>query len=250
ATSSRLDTLVFELGLADSRHKAQALILAGKVLVNDEMVDKCGTRVSISSNIRLRGEKSRYVGRGGDKLASVMQLLDIAIEGRIAIDVGSSTGGFTDYLLSHGAKSVYAVDSGYNQLAHSLRADPRVVVMERTNAKHLAIDSFPERPNLLVMDVSFIGVSKLLPSLLPILKMPADLVILVKPQFELERSQISKGGVVKEEKLQLEAVAKVLESADLLGLQHKATFPCGLTGFKKGNQEYFVHLYYDSSSSD
>lgn len=238
----RLDQLLVARQLAATREKAQAMILAGLVLVNDEPRDKPGEKYSEEVAIRLREELSRFVGRGGDKIDPLFDHFQVNLMDAVAIDVGASTGGFTDAMLQRGAKKVYAVDVGYNQLDHKLRQDPRVVVMEKTHAKDLSPAMFEPLPSFCTMDVSFISVRKILQPVLSILAPEAELLILVKPQFELGREHIGKGGVVKDEGLQHEAVRLVAEEAARLGARHSGDMPAALRGGKKGNQEYFLFL--------
>ncbi len=237
----RIDRLLVERGLASSRHKAQALILAGEVLANDTPIEKAGEMVSEDISIRLRSEPQQFVGRGGNKIDPIFEELNVSLEGKVAIDVGASTGGFTDSMLQRGAAKVYAVDVGYNQLDHRIRTDSRVVVMERTNARDLERDMFDPLPSFLTMDVSFIGVRKLLSSVVQVLDRPASLMILVKPQFELEREYIAKGGVVKDPKHQELAIEYVAKEIQRLGFIVFATCASPLRGEKKGNQEYFIY---------
>ena len=241
-TKDRLDLLLVSRGLADTRQKAQALILTGDVLVNDVPVDKPGSKVPLDAAIRLRGSTSQFVGRGGDKISSAFDSFQISLEGIIALDVGASTGGFTDCMLQRGAKKVYAVDVGYNQLVDSLRRDERVVVMEKMNARYLDPSDFPIKPVLATVDVSFISVRKLLEPILSVLARPASLLILVKPQFELEPEYVGKGGVVKDPKHEQLAVQLVSDAAQSLGCNICAAVPSALKGNKKGNQEHFLFL--------
>ncbi|MCL4134617.1 UNVERIFIED_CONTAM: hypothetical protein GTU68_058645 [Idotea baltica] len=240
-TKSRLDTLVFERGLAQSRHQAQGLILSGRVLVNDTPVDKPGARIPDTAEVRIKGDEKLYVGRGGQKLAGALTHFSISVEGLVALDVGSSTGGFSDCMLQAGAKKVYAVDVGYNQLAHELRIDPRVTVMERTNAKDLMRDQFSEQPNFVTADLSFIGLEKVLPSVFPVCADSCEFLLLVKPQFELGPEDIAKGGVVRHEAKGVESVERVVEFLKSNGHEVVGWHASVLRGYKKGNQEYFVY---------
>lgn len=195
--TERLDQLVVERGLAESRTKAQALILAGQVVVNDNRVDKPGTRVSRDAELRLKGEVMPYVSRGGFKLAAALDHFALDPKGLVCADIGASTGGFTDVLLQRGAKKVHAIDVGRAQLHQKLRADPRVVSREGVNARHLTDEDLPERVGAMVIDVSFISLKLVLPSVLP--KLDGWLVALVKPQFEAGREGVEKGGVVRDQ---------------------------------------------------
>ncbi len=238
----RLDTLLVERGLATSRQKAQALILAGQVLVNDEPAEKVGVKFPADVEIRLRRGQSPFVGRGGEKIAPAFDAFQIELQDIVAVDIGASTGGFTDCMLQRGVSRVYAVDVGYNQLDFSLRQDDRVVVLERTNARYLSEDLFPEKPVLATVDVSFISVRKLLASITHVLSENADLVILVKPQFELEPEYVGKGGVVHDEKLHERAIQLVTDVASELAFTREGLVASTLRGQKKGNQEYFLHV--------
>lgn len=236
----RLDKRVVDLKLADTRQKAQALIRAGKVLVDDTPQDKPGTQVEVGAQIRIRGEQLRYVGRGGLKLEAALDGFGVDPTGRVCADLGASTGGFTDCLLQRGASKVFAVDVGYGQLAWTLRQDPRVVVMERTNARHL--ESLPEPPSLIVGDLSFISLTKILPAICRIAAPGTEAVLLIKPQFEAGREGISKGGVVKDPAVRAAAIAKVREAAEALGARWRGTVTSPIPGAKKGNIEELVHL--------
>lgn len=238
----RIDQLLVERGLAPSREKAQALIMAGVVLVEDRPAEKAGERFYSDSAIRLRGEVLRFVGRGGDKIDPALTYFNVQLEGVTALDVGASTGGFTDCMLQRGAVQVYAVDVGYNQLDQKLRQDPRVVVMERTHAKDLTADRFQPRPSFFTMDVSFISVRKVLPYVLPCLAPAASGLVLIKPQFELEPEYVEKGGVVRDERHQRLAIELVARFAADAGLDSAGVFASPLRGEKAGNQEYFMQL--------
>jgi 23S rRNA (cytidine1920-2'-O)/16S rRNA (cytidine1409-2'-O)-methyltransferase len=194
----RLDVLVVEKGLAESRTRAQALILAGQVVVDDQRVDKPGTRVPVDAVVRLKGEGLKFVSRGGLKLEAALDHFQLDVTGAICADIGASTGGFTDCLLQRGAVKVHAIDVGYGQLHEKLRVDPRVISRERVNARHLTDDDLPESVSVIVIDVSFISLTLVLPGVLPKLQAGGRLVALVKPQFEVGPSQIEKGGVVRD----------------------------------------------------
>lgn len=238
----RIDVLLVERGLAESRQKAQAWILAGLVLVQDTPVTKAGTKVSVDAEIRLReGAVQRFVSRGGLKLEGALKDFPaVRVEGRICADFGASTGGFTDCLLQQGAAKVYAIDVGYGQLAWKLRQDERVVVMERTNARHL--ESLPEPVQLLVGDLSFISLTKVLPAIARLTAPGADCVLLVKPQFEVGKGQLGKGGVVRDEAAREAAIESVLEQAREQGFTSHGVTTSPITGAKGGNVEYLVHL--------
>ena len=230
----RLDVLLVERGLAASRAQAQALVLAGLV----PGYDKPGHQVPDDAELAVK-ERPRFVSRGGEKLANALEQLDVELDGRDAVDVGASTGGFTDYLLQHGVARVVAVDVGYGQLHPKLRADPRVTVLERTNARELR--ELPFRPDLLVADVSFISVRTALP---PVLRLHApgwDAVELVKPQFEAGKGEVGRGGVVRDADIHRRVLREVVDSALEWGGTTVGVVDSGLPG-PKGNREFFVHL--------
>jgi 23S rRNA (cytidine1920-2'-O)/16S rRNA (cytidine1409-2'-O)-methyltransferase len=234
----RLDVLLFERGLADSRQKAQAMILAGEVNVDGKRADKAGLNVAETSQLEVHSRLQKYASRGGLKLEGALEDFSISVSGKICLDVGVSTGGFTDCLLQNGAARVFAVDVNTDQLAWKLRDDPRIVRIEK-NARELLRSDLTELVDLVVADVSFISVVKILPGAAACAKDGADLLILVKPQFELERGEVGKGGIVRDSLLHEKAVAKVREAAENLGLAFVAVIPSRLTG-TEGNQEYFL----------
>ncbi len=234
----RLDLLLVERGLADSREKARALILAGQVLVDGQKVDKAGAPVGNESRIELLAQP-RYVGRGGLKLEAALDHFGIRVAGKTCLDIGSSTGGFTDCLLQRGAARVYAIDVGTGQLDWRLRNDPRVVVKEQVNARYLKRDDVPEPIDLAVCDVSFISITMILPVLPALLAPDGEMVILVKPQFELERDQIGKGGIIRDPRLHHEACRRVEEAVARLGFQSQV-IPCPVLG-AEGNQEFLLY---------
>jgi 23S rRNA (cytidine1920-2'-O)/16S rRNA (cytidine1409-2'-O)-methyltransferase len=237
---TRLDTLLVKRGLVDSRQKAQALILAGQVLVNSQKVDKCGAAVTVEADLRLLGDPLRYVSRAGVKLEAALNHFRIDPKGMTCLDIGASTGGFTDCLLQRGATRVLAVDVGTNQLDWKLRCDPRVVSMEKTNARYLTLDHLGSRIALAVMDVSFISSTLILPALPALLEREADVIVLVKPQFEVGRGQVGKGGIIRDPRLQEQAVAKVSRALLELGFTQPSCAESALTG-AGGNREYFLH---------
>ncbi len=206
---SRLDLLLVERGLLESAERARAFIMAGQVFVKGERVDKAGARVDLEAEIEVRGLDMPFVSRGGFKLDGALASFGLDVTGWAAVDVGASTGGFTDCLLQRGAARVYAVDVGYGQLAWRLRQDPRVINIERTNIRALPEGVIPEPLDLAVADCSFISLRKVLPSVLPLLKAGAVLVVLVKPQFEAGRGQVGQGGVVRDEAARREVIAEV-----------------------------------------
>jgi 23S rRNA (cytidine1920-2'-O)/16S rRNA (cytidine1409-2'-O)-methyltransferase len=241
---TRVDILLVEQGLVPSRERARALILAGRILVREQKVDKPGTAVPADSPIRLLGEDQPYVSRGGLKLAEALKHWQIQVAGRACLDVGASTGGFTDCLLQHGAAHVTAVDTGFGQIAMKLRNDPRVRLLERTNARFLEAGSLaggngtPE-PTLLVMDVSFISATLLLGPVLAAAPGLREAVILVKPQFEAGREHVCKGGIVRDPEAHKLSVAKVADCVRSLGWLVVETIPSPITG-AEGNREFLL----------
>ncbi len=205
----RLDVLVVERGLAESRTKAQALILAGQVVVGDQRVDKPGSLVPVEAELRLKGEVLPYVSRGGLKLKAAIDRFGLEVRGRVCADIGASTGGFTDCLLQEGATRVHAIDVGYGQLHEKLRTDERVRSRERVNARYLTAEDLPESVEVVVIDVSFISMTQVLPAVLPYLKSGGLLVALVKPQFEVGPAKVGKGGVVRDPAARQEAIDSV-----------------------------------------
>ncbi|MCE1225416.1 MAG: TlyA family RNA methyltransferase [Geobacteraceae bacterium] len=237
----RLDRLMVEKGLAPSREKAQALIMAGQVVVGDHAAEKAGQQVLPDVEIRIKGEVLPYVSRGGLKLAQGLDTFGVDPAGRIAIDVGASTGGFTDCLLQRGATRVYAVDVGYGQLAWKLREDARVVVMEKTNIRHLQPEQLDPLPDLAVIDASFISLNLVLPPTLALLKRPAEVVALVKPQFEVGKGAVGKGGIVRDPKLHEEVLASMERLAAELGAELLGICDSPITG-ADGNREFLMGL--------
>ncbi len=237
----RLDQLVFERGLAQSRTRAQALILAGRVVVGDHRVDKPGTRVPKDAEIRVKGPDHPYVSRGGVKLEGALDEFDLDVTGLTALDLGASTGGFCDCLLQRGARRVYALDVGRGQLHDRLRRDRRVVSMEGVNIRNLEKDALPEKADLAVFDLAFISLRLVLPPVLPHLKQGARIIALVKPQFEVGKGQVGKGGIVREEKLREQAVDRIAGFAESLGLQVQGRCQSCIQG-ADGNIEYFLLL--------
>jgi 23S rRNA (cytidine1920-2'-O)/16S rRNA (cytidine1409-2'-O)-methyltransferase len=235
----RLDVLLVERGLAESRQRAQALILAGAARVDGKRVDKAGALVSVDASVEIAGERMKYASRAGYKLEGAIEDSGVAIEGRAALDIGSSTGGFTDCLLQRGARHVTAVDVTPEQLDWKLRQDPRVTLVER-NARELRPEDVAEPPDIVTLDVSFISAAKVLPAVVPIARSGADFLILVKPQFELERGQVGRGGIVRDPALHRRAVEKIREAAFALGLEILGVYPSHLAG-AEGNREFFLH---------
>jgi 23S rRNA (cytidine1920-2'-O)/16S rRNA (cytidine1409-2'-O)-methyltransferase len=237
---ARLDEHLVALGLAETRSRAEALIRTGRVLVDDVPVEKPGTRVRPDVAVRLRGETRRFVSRGGEKLAGALEDLGVDPAGKLCLDVGASTGGFSDCLLQAGARGVVAVDVGYGQLAEKLRNDSRVRVLERTNARHLTPGDVPAGIELVTLDVSFISARLVLPALCAVAPR-ADLLLMVKPQFEVGREQVGKGGVVREPELRAQAVRDVAQAAEALGWGVRGQADSRLAG-PKGNLEIFLWL--------
>lgn len=253
----RLDTLLVDLNLCESRQQAQRLIRAGEVRVNQQLVDKPGTEIETTAEIKIK-EKSPYVSRGGEKLVKALDEFGIAVAGRICLDGGISTGGFTDCLLQKGAKRVYGVDVGYGQVAWTLRNDDRVILKERTNLRYLqpadlygeplGIDKEDKEeiyPDLGVVDVSFISLTKILEALWNLLQAPREVVLLVKPQFEVGRERVGKKGVVRDPKDQAGAIAQILLAAQNLGWVYQGLTWSPITG-PAGNIEYLLWLGMDS----
>jgi 23S rRNA (cytidine1920-2'-O)/16S rRNA (cytidine1409-2'-O)-methyltransferase len=239
--TTRLDALVLDRGLAASRERARALILAGQVRVNGQVVSKAGAPVALDATLDLDAPDHPYVGRGGVKLAHALDVFGVDPADRRALDVGASTGGFTDVLLRRGAASVIALDVGRNQLDWRLRTDARVIVREGVNARALTTADVPHVVDLVTIDVAFISLKLILPALPPFLTPAADIVALVKPQFEAGRDQVGRGGLVTDPAVHEAVVAAVAGAADVLGLQRLGMTPSPITG-ATGNQEFFLHL--------
>lgn len=246
----RLDKLMMERGLAASRERAQAMILAGRVLVNGQKVDKSGSSIPDNAEIRLLGEEMKYVGRGGLKLEAALVHWNIDLHERTCLDVGASTGGFTDCMLQHGAAHVIAVDTGYGQIAARLRSDWRVRLLEKTNARYLTAEQLESAESkssisFIAVDVSFISVTLVLPAVLSAAFVPSaplqrDLVVLIKPQFEVGRERVGKGGIVRDAEAQQAAVAKVREAVEKLGGQKPEIIESPILGME-GNREFLLH---------
>ena len=229
-------------GLAPSRERARALILGGHVTIDGQVVSKAGAPVKPDARIELATPDHPYVGRGGVKLAGALDAFNIDPTGRRALDVGASTGGFTDVLLQRGAASVIAIDVGRGQLDWRLRSDPRVLVHEGVNARMLTPDDVPHSVSLVAIDVAFISLRHILPVLPPFLDAGADVVALVKPQFEAGRDEVGKHGIVSDPAVQAAVIARVTEAAEACGLARVAMAPSAITG-ATGNQEFFLHLH-------
>ncbi|MBN2428992.1 MAG: TlyA family RNA methyltransferase [Deltaproteobacteria bacterium] len=237
----RLDKLLVDRGLVQSRERARALILAGKVLADEQVFDKAGMKIPEDTSLRIRGEDIPFVSRGGLKLAHALDEFNVDVHDVVALDVGASTGGFTDCLLQNGAAKVYALDVGYGQLAWKLRQDPRVVCLERTNIRHLRPEHLAERPSLAVIDCSFISLTKVLAPTLDLLTADAEVIALIKPQFELEKGQVGKGGIVRDARLQELAIQKVRDFALSLDCLGQGIVESPVLG-SKGNREFLIYL--------
>lgn len=237
----RLDQALVQKGMAASRERARSLIMAGKVQVNDRPVDKAGAAVSAEDAIRLKGEDIPYVSRGGLKLKAALTAFPVAVTGRTCLDVGASTGGFTDCLLQEGAARVYAVDVGYGQLAWKLRQDPRVIPIERTNIRHMAADVIPGPADLVTIDVSFISLKIVVPAAASLARPGADLIALIKPQFEVGKGQVGKGGVVKDPDQHGAVIDDLVSVFKEHGFRPSAPTPSPILG-PKGNREFLIHL--------
>ena len=240
----RIDKLLVERGLAESRTKAQAIVMAGAVLANEQRISKPSDLIPTDAEIRVKGADdpaSRYVGRGGLKLEAALRDFKVDVEDRVCLDVGASTGGFTDCLLQHGARRVIAIDVGHNQIDWRLRSDQRVEVREGVNARYLKLEDFDTQFDLIVMDVSFISATKVLPALVPLLKHDGRLITLIKPQFEVGRGEVGKGGIVREPEKRARVVEEVNRAAEQLGLLARKVIESPLQG-ADGNVE-FLALY-------
>lgn len=238
---TRLDKLIVDLGIVRSRERARALIMEGKVFVRGQRVDKAGSMVSPDEEILLKGEDIPYVSRGGVKLEKALEKFQIKIEGKVAMDVGASTGGFTDCLLKKGAERVYAIDVGYGQLDWNLRNDSRVINLEERNIRYLKRENIPEETDLAVIDVSFISLTKVIPRVLEFLKSSGVIIALVKPQFEVGKGKVGKGGIVKSSEKHRDVLLKMLEFARECNLFVKGITKSPILG-QKGNKEFFLYL--------
>ncbi|HAK89236.1 MAG TPA: TlyA family rRNA (cytidine-2'-O)-methyltransferase [Nitrospiraceae bacterium] len=238
---SRLDKIIVEKGLTQSRERAQALIMEGKVFVNGMPSLKAGTMVAGDAAIELKGEDIPYVSRGGLKLEAAIKYFNISLKDKIAMDVGSSTGGFTDCMLQSGAKRVYCIDVGYGQLAWKLRQDPRVVLIERTNIRYLERKKIPDEIAIATIDVSFISLTKVVPAVLQFLKEDGDIIALIKPQFEVGKGEVGKGGIVKDEAKRMEVVEYIRGGLESLGLETIGVIQSPIAG-QKGNIEFLIYM--------
>ena len=233
--------MLIEKGYVASRQRARATIMAGNVYVNGQRVDKPGFSVWASDTIECKGGDIKYVSRGGLKLEAALQHFSVDVTAAICMDVGASAGGFTDCLLQHGAERVYAVDVGYGQLAWKIRQNPRVVVMERINARYLKADALPERVDLITIDVSFISLKIIVPAVIQFIKPNASIMALIKPQFEVGKGQVGKGGVVRDSQLHEQVIQTLADYFHGLQLMPESAYPCPVLG-PKGNREFFMLL--------
>lgn len=236
----RLDKLLFDRGFVESREKAKALILAGEVTVNGMKVDKAGMSVRSDAALEIL-KKMPYVSRGGLKLKHAIDTFGIDVEDKIAMDIGASTGGFTDCLLQHGAKKVYAIDVGYGQIDLKLRNDARVALLEKTNIRYLDKNAAPDIIDIITIDVSFISLLKVIPKALEFLKASGEIIALIKPQFEVERKDVRKGGVVRDEAKRFDVIEKIKTAVSDMGLEVKGLTESPVRG-PKGNVEFFIYL--------
>jgi 23S rRNA (cytidine1920-2'-O)/16S rRNA (cytidine1409-2'-O)-methyltransferase len=241
----RLDKILIDRGIAVSRERAKALIMEGKILINGIPATKAGAIVDKGAHIELKGEDIPYVSRGGIKLKAAIKHFNISLKDKIAMDVGSSTGGFTDCMLQHGAKKVYCIDVGYGQLAWRLRQDSRIVLLERTNIRHLEREKIPDVIDIAAVDVSFISLTKVVPKVLEFMKEGGEIAALIKPQFEVGKGDVEKGGVIKNEAKRLKAVEHVKENLESLGLKTIGILQSPIAG-QKGNIEYLIYMKRDT----
>lgn len=248
----RLDQLVYDLGYTESRERAKTTIMSGLVFVNGQRADKPGTPVAPDAEIQVRGEALPFVSRGGFKLDKALKVFPVDPTGKVCIDCGASTGGFTDVLLQHGAAKVYAVDVGYGQLAWKLRNDSRVINLERTNLRYITKEQIPDPIELAVMDVSFISIKLVLPAVKELLLPGADIICLIKPQFEAGREEVGKKGVVRDSNVHCEVIHNILDFAPEIGLSVQGLDYSPIKG-PEGNIEYICHLkngQFDAASVD
>lgn len=243
----RLDVLLVSQGLAASREKAKAIIMAGNVLVNGQREDKAGTMIDVKATITVKGNQLKYVSRGGLKLEKAMKEFDLTLTGRVCMDVGASTGGFTDCMLQNGAVKVYSVDVGHGQLDWKLRNDPRVVCMEKTNIRYVVPEDIAEPPSFVSIDVSFISLTKVLLPVRELMIGDGEIVCLIKPQFEAGREKVGKKGVVRDPAVHEEVIEKVIEYAASIGLESRELEFSPIKG-PEGNIEYLLHLQKRSGS--
>jgi 23S rRNA (cytidine1920-2'-O)/16S rRNA (cytidine1409-2'-O)-methyltransferase len=244
----RIDKLLVERGLAESRNRAQAMVMAGQVLVENQRVDKPSQLVEAGAEIRIKGESLKYVSRGGLKLEAALSQFKVNPSGKNCIDVGASTGGFTDCLLQHGAARVWAVDVGHNQLAWRVRQDPRVEVIEGFNARNLDEMEFPIKLDLATVDVSFISLTKILPALAVVIAGTADCIALIKPQFEVGKGEVGKGGIVSDPLKHRRVLTEIVDSVYQIGLRAVGLIESPILG-AEGNREFLIHLTHAETAS-
>ena len=245
----RLDVLLVNRGLAPSREKAKTMIMAGDVFVENQREDKAGSTFPVNANIEVRGEQLKYVSRGGLKLEKAMQEFPITLENTVCMDIGASTGGFTDCMLQNGAAKVFAVDVGYGQFAWKLRQDPRVVCMEKTNIRYVTPEDIGEQLDFASVDVSFISLSKVLPAAKELLKDGGEMVCLIKPQFEAGKEKVGKKGVVRDKNVHIEVIQNVITYATGNGFQVLGLSYSPVKG-PEGNIEYLIHLRKSDEATD
>jgi 23S rRNA (cytidine1920-2'-O)/16S rRNA (cytidine1409-2'-O)-methyltransferase len=245
----RLDLEMLSRCLVSSRQRAQALIMSGRVLVNQQPLDKPGRLVADDDEIAIRGEDIPYVSRGGLKLEAALKAFDVTVADKVCLDAGASTGGFTDCLLQHGGIKVFAVDVGYGQLAWKLRQDPRVVVIERTNVRHMPYETIGEMVDLATVDVSFISLRLVIPAILPFIKRFGTILALIKPQFEIGKGRVGKGGVVKDPTHHRQVIDELTDFFGDIALSVEGVIPSPILG-PKGNQEFIVCLHRRRSSNE
>ena len=236
----RIDRLLIERGLAESRQKAQAFVMAGQVLADEQKITKPGQQVAPEAEVRILGPAPQYVSRAGVKLEAALEKFQLDIQDKVCLDIGASTGGFTDCLLRHGAAKVYAVDVGTAQLHWKIRQDERVIVRERVNARYLNSAVVPEQVQFVCCDVSFISVTLIFPALRPLLAAEAELVVLAKPQFEVGRGQVGKGGIVDDPALHQQVTEKVRKALRHIGFRYVAEMESPIRG-AEGNKEFLLH---------
>jgi 23S rRNA (cytidine1920-2'-O)/16S rRNA (cytidine1409-2'-O)-methyltransferase len=240
-SKDRLDKLLYDRGVTESREQAKRLILAGLVLVNEQKIDKAGTGVPVDADIRILGREHPYVSRGGLKLEKALREFHIDPTDLVVLDIGASTGGFTDCLLQHGAQKVYAVDVGYGQLAWKLVNDPRVISLERTNIRYMVPEDFPEKMDLATIDLAFISLVKVLTPIKALLTASSQIIALVKPQFEVGKGEVGRGGIVKSAEKRQQVITHIREYAESIDLQVKGVIESPIKG-AKGNTEFLMWL--------
>jgi 23S rRNA (cytidine1920-2'-O)/16S rRNA (cytidine1409-2'-O)-methyltransferase len=237
----RIDKLLVEQGLVETRQKAQALILAGQVLANNQLIDKAGQKVDITSQLRIKGEQLKYVSRAGLKLEAALNHFDIKAKDKLCLDIGASTGGFTDCLLQNGAKEVFALDVGHNQLDWRIRQHPKVKVIEGVNARYLKTEDFPYLFDIVVVDVSFISLSKIFPVIPNLVKNSSEIVTLIKPQFEVGAKEVGKGGIVSDPSKHSRVINEVIEAANSYNFNSLGVIDSPITG-ADGNKEFLSYF--------